>query len=81
MAWANERLARHQRLAGVEFRDEFPRNALGKVLKRLLREPYWAAYRPRHMNPHEAPSAPPPRRRPVARQSRFRGVCRIALEY
>ena len=43
MAWANERLARHQRLAALEFRDDFPRNALGKVLKRLLREPYWAA--------------------------------------
>ena len=40
-AWANERLARHQRVARVEFRDEFPRNALGKVLKRLLRDPYW----------------------------------------
>ena len=43
MAWANERLARHQRLSALEFRDDFPRNALGKVLKRLLREPYWAA--------------------------------------
>ena len=43
MAWANQRLARHQRLATLEFRDDFPRNALGKVLKRLLREPYWAA--------------------------------------
>ena len=42
VAWANERLARHQRLAAVEFRGEFPRNALGKVLKRILREPYWA---------------------------------------
>ena len=39
--WANQRLARHQRVARVEFRDGFPRNALGKVLKRLLREPYW----------------------------------------
>jgi acyl-CoA synthetase (AMP-forming)/AMP-acid ligase II len=39
--WANEHLAKHQRLQAVEFRDEFPRNALGKVLKRLLREPYW----------------------------------------
>jgi long-chain acyl-CoA synthetase len=36
--WANERLGKHQRLSGIEFRDEFPRNALGKVLKRMLRE-------------------------------------------
>jgi long-chain acyl-CoA synthetase len=42
-AWANARLARHQQLAAVAWRDEFPRNALGKVLKRVLREPYWAA--------------------------------------
>jgi acyl-CoA synthetase (AMP-forming)/AMP-acid ligase II len=40
-AWANERLAKPQRLAGVEIRTEFPRNALGKVIKRELREPYW----------------------------------------
>jgi acyl-CoA synthetase (AMP-forming)/AMP-acid ligase II len=25
----------------VEFLDELPRNASGKVLKRVLREPYW----------------------------------------
>jgi acyl-CoA synthetase (AMP-forming)/AMP-acid ligase II len=39
--WANTRLAKTQRLIAVETRGEFPRNALGKVLKRLLREPYW----------------------------------------
>lgn len=39
--WCNERLAKHQRIGAVETRTEFPRNALGKVLKRVLREPYW----------------------------------------
>ncbi len=42
LQWANHRLARHQRLSALEWRTEFPRNALGKVLKRVLREPYWA---------------------------------------
>jgi long-chain acyl-CoA synthetase len=38
LEWANARLAKTQRLSGLEFRTEFPRNALGKVLKRELRE-------------------------------------------
>ena len=39
--WANTRLGKYQRVSGLEFRQELPRNALGKVLKRHLREPYW----------------------------------------
>jgi acyl-CoA synthetase (AMP-forming)/AMP-acid ligase II len=39
--WSNEKLAKTQRIIGAEFMDDFPRNALGKVLKRELREPYW----------------------------------------
>ena len=35
-------LAEYQRPSSVEFVDSFPRNNLGKVLKRKLREPYWA---------------------------------------
>ncbi|MGM0583411.1 MAG: class I adenylate-forming enzyme family protein [Pseudomonadota bacterium] len=41
--WANERLAKHQRLAGLELREDFPRNALGKVIKKELRAPFWKA--------------------------------------
>lgn len=35
--WANARLSKPQRLAGAAVRQDFPRNALGKVLKRELR--------------------------------------------
>ncbi len=38
VSWANERLGRQQRLRGVHFMDELPRNANGKVLKRELRD-------------------------------------------
>lgn len=41
--WTNARVgARYQRLNTLELVDQFPRNAAGKILKRELREPYWA---------------------------------------
>jgi acyl-CoA synthetase (AMP-forming)/AMP-acid ligase II len=42
LAWGNSRLGKAQRVSRVEFRSSFPRNTLDKVLKRELREPYWA---------------------------------------
>lgn len=41
--WINERVsARYQRVSEVVVMAEFPRSAAGKILKRELREPYWA---------------------------------------
>jgi len=40
--WANEKLGKLQRLHKVELRDDLPRSTIGKLLKRELREPYWA---------------------------------------
>src|SRR5574337_31962 len=43
--WINERVgARYQRVSEVVVLNEFPRSAAGKVLKREMREPYWAAH-------------------------------------
>ncbi|QUN32867.1 AMP-binding protein (plasmid) [Cupriavidus sp. KK10] len=42
MAWANSKLGKAERLAAVEIRESLPRSEIGKVLKRELREPYWA---------------------------------------
>lgn len=41
MAWLQSRLARTSWPVGIDFVDALPRNALGKVLKRQLREPFW----------------------------------------
>ena len=38
--WANRRVGRTQRLAALRFVDELPRSAIGKVLKRELRDGY-----------------------------------------
>jgi acyl-CoA synthetase (AMP-forming)/AMP-acid ligase II len=41
--WINARVAaRYQRVERVIVRDDFPRNAAGKTLKREMREPFWA---------------------------------------
>jgi long-chain acyl-CoA synthetase len=40
--WANNQLGKTQRLVAVEFRDSLPRSTIGKIMKRELREPYWA---------------------------------------
>lgn len=46
MAWFNQRSGKTQRLADLRFVDALPRSAIGKVLKRELREAYGAAPRP-----------------------------------
>jgi len=43
LRWTNEQVGKTQRLAAVEYRGELPRSALGKLLKRELREAYWKA--------------------------------------
>ena len=40
LAWVNARLGKLQRLHAVEFVDALPRSAIGKVLKRELRDRY-----------------------------------------
>ena len=44
-AWANERLGKTQRISHLQFVDELPRSAIGKVLKRDLRDRFLAAPR------------------------------------
>ena len=41
--WINERVgARYQRVSRVLLMDELPRSVAGKILKRVLRDPYWS---------------------------------------
>jgi acyl-CoA synthetase (AMP-forming)/AMP-acid ligase II len=41
-AWVNERVdARYQQVRGIMIMQEFPRNAAGKTLKRVMRDEYW----------------------------------------
>jgi acyl-CoA synthetase (AMP-forming)/AMP-acid ligase II len=42
--WANAQLSKTQRLVGVEFRQTLPRSTIGKIMKRELRESYWAGH-------------------------------------
>ena len=42
LGWANGQLGKTQRLVAVEFRESLPRSTIGKIMKRELREPYWA---------------------------------------
>jgi long-chain acyl-CoA synthetase len=40
-AYTNERVGKAQRVSTVEIRSDLPKNAIGKILKRELRAPYW----------------------------------------
>jgi len=42
IAWARRRIGGFKAPKSVDFVDTLPRNATGKVLRRALREPYWA---------------------------------------
>jgi long-chain acyl-CoA synthetase len=42
LEWTRDRIAGFKRPRSVDFVDELPRNPTGKLLKRVLREPYWA---------------------------------------
>ena len=44
IAWAKERLAGFKCPKSIDFIDVLPRNPSGKILRRELREPFWAGY-------------------------------------
>jgi len=39
--FCNDRVGKIQRISAIEVRSELPKNAIGKILKRELRSPYW----------------------------------------
>jgi acyl-CoA synthetase (AMP-forming)/AMP-acid ligase II len=43
IAFCNERLAGYKRPRSIDLVDELPRDPAGKLLKRKIREPYWAS--------------------------------------
>jgi acyl-CoA synthetase (AMP-forming)/AMP-acid ligase II len=43
IAWSRERIAAFKCPKSVDYIEALPRNASGKILRRQLREPYWAA--------------------------------------
>ena len=43
IAFCSERLAGYKKPRTVDFVDELPRDAAGKLLKRTIRDPYWAS--------------------------------------
>jgi len=49
IAWARERLASFKVPKSVDVIEALPRNPSGKILRRQLREPYWAG-RERQIN-------------------------------
>jgi len=42
IAFCGDRLAGFKKPRSIDFVDELPRDAAGKLLKRKLRDPYWA---------------------------------------
>jgi acyl-CoA synthetase (AMP-forming)/AMP-acid ligase II len=43
ISFCAERMAGYKKPKSIDFADELPRDAAGKLLKRRIREPYWAA--------------------------------------
>lgn len=44
--WSNGQLGKHQRLSRIVFWQDFPRNALGKLLKRQIRDDFLGSFDP-----------------------------------